>query len=80
MISNRWHSVFFMLVAVTTAGLLGGCTSHHFVNKSGQTEKQFIQDQAYCRGLATGQSGQQLEGQRLIPYEECMRNLGYELQ
>lgn len=57
--------------------LLSGCTSHHFANKTGQSEKQFLQDKAYCQGLATGQGEGQSEGQRLIPYDECMRKLGY---
>ncbi|MDG6778780.1 hypothetical protein QCB44_08690 [Thiomicrorhabdus sp. zzn3] len=57
--------------------LSSGCTSHHFANKQGQSETQFLQDKAYCQGLATGQGEGQTEGQRLIPYDECMRKLGY---
>ncbi|MDG6774220.1 hypothetical protein QCB45_07735 [Thiomicrorhabdus sp. ZW0627] len=59
--------------------LMTGCTSHHFVNKTGQTEQQYIQDKAYCQGLASGQQSlTNTEGERLIPYEECMRRLGYQ--
>ncbi|WP_373018570.1 hypothetical protein [Thiomicrorhabdus sp.] len=68
--------IFSGLASIALA--LAACTSHHFVNKVGQNEKQFIQDQAYCRGLASGQQSlTNTEGERLIPYEECMRNLGY---
>lgn len=67
-----------VFLTVLTSGLVSGCTSHHFHNKVGQSEKQFTQDKAYCRAMATGQSDdQQSEGQRLIPYDECMRRLGY---
>lgn len=59
---------------------LSACSSHQFVNKTGQSEQQFIQDQAHCRALATGQGEGQAQGQRLIPYDECMRKLGYSLK
>ncbi|WP_028485551.1 hypothetical protein [Thiomicrorhabdus chilensis] len=70
----------WILTGSVLIGVLAGCTSHHFVNKTGQSDKQFIQDKAYCQGLATGQSESRPEGERLIPYDECMRNLGYEIK
>lgn len=70
----------WVLMGSVLVGALAGCTSHHFVNKTGQSEKQFIQDKAYCQGMATGQSESRPEGERLIPYDECMRNLGYEIK
>lgn len=81
------HKKRFFSHFVLGGGLLGfsalflaACSSHHFANKKGQSEQQFIQDQAYCRAMATGQGEGQMQEQRLIPYNECMRNLGYQLK
>jgi len=59
--------------------VLAGCSSHYeYVKSPGVSNAKFFQDKMYCQGGASGQSQDATKGERLIPYAECMLNLGYQ--
>ncbi|MEA3405800.1 MAG: hypothetical protein U9R28_08685 [Pseudomonadota bacterium] len=68
------------LLGIFSVVLFVGCSSHHFVNKPGQSHQKFVQDKVQCQSAAMGQSDSTSFEIRLITFEECMRKLGYQQQ
>jgi len=68
-----------VLPFLITLFLTTGCsTNHQFVKKPGQTNQSFFQDRVFCQSGASGQNQEETQGSRLVPFAECMLNLGYE--
>lgn len=77
---KTYTTLNFLLIGLLSL-LVTACSSAQvFVKKPGATEAQFFQDKMYCQAGASGQSQDATKGERLIPYAECMLNLGYKKQ
>ena len=69
---------FVSMLTILSFFILSGCSSQiQFVKKPNQSKQQFFQDKVYCQSGASGQRQDRRQGERLVPFEECMLNLGY---
>ncbi|MBN2865363.1 MAG: hypothetical protein JXK16_05090 [Thiotrichales bacterium] len=68
-----------MSTIVLSLLILSGCSYNQtFIKKANVSDAQFFQDKVYCQSGASGQNQEATKDQRLIPYAECMLNLGYQ--